>query len=128
MSVEPLQRFVFEERGDRCRPLDPRRARHGRRPLSWGSEGEVMAPPPAGLLPLLEDLFPASPLPPAGRPRRRSQHLEDIRRHGAAQVLPGLLSRRVPQLHVRTEVLHQQPQYVAVAVDGGDMERRVAAR
>lgn len=59
---------------------------------------------------------------------RSSQQLEDIGRRGAAQVLPRLLSRRVPQSHVGFELANQQPNDVLVAVDGGDVERRVAAR
>lgn len=59
---------------------------------------------------------------------RSSQQLEDIGRHVAAQVLPCLLSRRVPQSHVGFELANQQPNDVLVAVDGGNVERRVAAR
>lgn len=70
----------------------------------------------------------ASRFPPAGRPRRRSQQLEDIRRRAATQVLPGLLPRHVPQRDVRVEVVDQQTQDVLAVVDGGDVERRVAAR
>lgn len=88
---------------------------------------------PAASLLLLR-LFPAAVFLPSsssssggGGPRWSSQQLEDIWWHGTAQVLPGLLPRRVPQLHVRVELVNQQAHYVAVAVHGGDVERRVAA-
>lgn len=88
--------------------------------------------PPKALLLLLTLLLllPAELFVPDfahSSPRRRSQHLEDVRRHAAAQVLPGPLSCYVPQLHISTEVLNQQAYYILAAVNCGDVEGRVAA-
>lgn len=69
---------------------------------------------------------PDSSLAAQSRPRRSSQQLEDVHGHGAAQVLPRLLPRRVPQVHVSVEFVHQQADDVLVAVDGGNVEGGVA--
>lgn len=57
-----------------------------------------------------------------------SQQPQDFHRGVAAQVLPRLLPRVVPQRHVSVERADQEPDHVLVAVDGGDVERGVAAR
>lgn len=123
--MKPLQRFVLEESSERRRPLDLRRARN-HRPIPRGSRREVMPQTPPLLLFLLARP-PDSSLPSPGSPRRSPQQLKDVRRRGAAQVLPRLLSRRVPQLNVGAELADQQTNDVLVAVDGGNVERRVAA-
>ncbi len=88
--------------------------------------------PPTSTVLLLLLLFPAgvySPDPSLSSPSGPwwcSQQLEDIGRRGAAQVLPGLLSRRVPQPHISVELVNQQVHHVPVAVDGSNVERRVA--
>lgn len=69
---------------------------------------------------------PDCSLPTQRRPRRSPQQLEDVHGLGAAQVLPRLLPRRVPQTHVGVELVHQQADDVLVAVDGGDVEGGVA--
>lgn len=130
MSVETMQRFGFEERGDGRRPLHLRRSRVRQRSLSGGG-GQVVAAA-ALLLPLLL-MFPVgvdlldSTLSGHGSSGRSSQQLEDVQRGGPAQVLPGLLPRRVPQPDVGVELAHQQSDDVLVAVDGGHVERSVAA-
>lgn len=118
------QWLVFEKSSKGRGPLDPG---SGTGPLAWGGWGEVVAAPPALLLLLLlpAGLGPWPPRPgPACHP---SQQLEDVCRSAAAQVLPGFLPRRVPQTHVCAELGHQQAQDVLVAVDGCDVERRLAA-
>lgn len=92
-----------------------------------------MAPTLAVWRPLLLLPFPAgvyvrdSALSFHSSPQWSSQQMEDFWRQSAAQVLPGLLSRHVPQLHVGVELLNQQLHYVLVSVDGCNVERRVAA-
>lgn len=87
----------------------------------------MASPTPPLLLVRFHVFSPTSSLHSPSRPRWRPQQLEDLQRRGTAQVLPGLLSRCVPQLDVRVELVNQQPHHVSVAVDGGNMERRVAA-
>lgn len=88
-----------------------------------------MPPPPTVLL---LRLFPGylhdSALFYSSSPWGGSEQLQDFQRGVAAQVLPCLLSRIVPQRHVSVERADQEPDHVLVAVDGGDVERGVATR
>lgn len=86
-----------------------------------------MAPTAALLLLLLLVYSPDSSLSSPSSLRGSSQQLEGIRRRGAAQVLPRLLSCRVPQCHIGVELANQQPDYVVMAVYGGNVEGSVAA-
>lgn len=130
MSVETMQRFVFEEGGDGRRSFHLCRSLV--RPLS-GGRGEVVSATALLLLLLSLLMLPVgvdlldSTLSGQGGSGRSSQQLEDVQRGGPAQVLPGLLPRSVPQPDVGVELAHQQPDDVFVAVDGGDVEGSVAA-
>lgn len=128
MSLKATQWFMFEECSDWRWPFDPCRAWYGQRPLSR-SWGEVMPPPPPLMLFWFQAIFysPHSAFFSPSSPWWSSQQLEDIRWCGATQVLPGLLSSCVPQLHVGFELTNQQPHYILVPMDSSDVERRVAA-
>lgn len=125
--LKPLQRFGLQQRGDGRRPVDLHHAGQRLRPLAGGGRGEVVAQAVPLLLGRLQARIGV--LGAAGQHGlgRRRQQLQDVR-GSVAQVLPGLLPRHVPQLHVGFQLLHQQPDDVFVAVDGGDVERRLTRR
>lgn len=94
-------------------------------------------PPPLSLLLLLLSDYPhfssssISSLHLAGARWRPSQQLPDFLGGAAhvagAQVLPRLLPRVVPLVHVSLELPHQQAQHVLVAVHGSQVQGGVAA-
>lgn len=106
MCMKPML-LVFEERSDGCRSFDLRCARNSQR-AHTRSRGQVMARmAPLWLLRPAGVHAPESSLSCNSGPRWRSQKVKDIHRNCIVQVLPGLLSCYVPQLHIGLELVNQ---------------------
>lgn len=116
---------MFEQSRDGRRPGDLGELRQRQRPLSRRSRGEAVVQTAALRLRLPVGVFLTDCFSQSGA-RRRSQHLQDVRRF-VAQVLPGPLPGRVSDPHISVELAHEQLDHLFVAVDGSDMERRLAA-